>query len=207
MEQALTEPTAEPVAEPVAKPGALMRLRRALAPSSSKAPAFEDVLRQHQGIVRGFLRRLCNADAIADDIAQETFLKVRKGLPQYRGEGSVASWVLRIAYREFLAQRRKRGVADVLVEGADELDALDGERAERGDRLMERDVRRALRVLSDDERVAVAACFFEDLSHEEAALALGIPLGTLKSQVARAKEKLRAPLDAYRPKPPPELRP
>ena len=177
-----------------------MRLKQAvwrpLAAAAPAVPPFDELVRTHQGRVRAFLSRLCQSDAVAEDIAQETFLKARKGLKSYRGEGSLASWLLRIAYREFLAQRRKRGVADVLTDNVD--DAGDDDRGRlQPDRTMERDVRRALRLLSDDERVAVAACFFEDLTHEEAAAALEIPLGTLKSHVARAKEKLRAPLAAY----------
>lgn len=179
---------------------ALARLKQALVRAPTPAavatlPSFEVIVQQHQGMVRAFLRRLCHADAIAEDIAQETFMKVRKHLGTWRGEGSLSSWVMRIAYREFLAQRRKRGVADVMVDNVDEVD--DGDRRAVSDRTMERDVRRAMRVLTDDERVAVAACFFEDLTHEEAAAALEIPLGTLKSHIARAKEKLRAPLAAY----------
>ena len=97
---------------------------------------------------------------------------------------------------ELPSSKVKRGVADVLLDNFDDVGTVD-DRRQPNDRTMERDVRRAMSVLSDDERVAVAACFFEDLTHEEAASALEIPLGTLKSQIARAKEKLRAPLAAY----------
>ena len=106
MEQVVTESKA---------PGrALARLKQALVRAPTPAavatlPSFEVIVQQHQGMVRAFLRRLCHADAIAEDIAQETFIKVRKHLGSWRGEGSLSSWVMRIAYREFLGQKRKRG--------------------------------------------------------------------------------------------------
>ena len=56
------------------------------------------------------------------------------------------------------------------------------------------DLERALATLSDGERAAIAACYYADLSHEEAAQALGMPVGTVKTHVLRAKAKLRARL-------------
>jgi RNA polymerase sigma-70 factor (ECF subfamily) len=56
------------------------------------------------------------------------------------------------------------------------------------------DLERAMSLLSDGERAAIAACYYADLSHEEAAVALGMPLGTVKTHVLRAKAKLRARL-------------
>jgi RNA polymerase sigma-70 factor (ECF subfamily) len=56
------------------------------------------------------------------------------------------------------------------------------------------DLERALEALSDGERAAISACYYADLTHEEAADALGVPLGTLKTHILRAKVKLRARL-------------
>ncbi len=178
-------------------PRRLPALRRML-PFARPAVAldFAELVREHQGVVRGFLRRLCDVDATADDLAQETFLKAKRGLSSYRGEGSVRSWLLRIAYREFVSARRSRAGRIDLVDVVDDEDPGSHRRT---DRTLERDVRRALSTLSDDERACIAACFFDELTHEEAAAALEMPLGTLKSHVARAREKLRAPLAAYAP--------
>ncbi len=174
---------------------ALRRVAVALGLVRPAAPAFADLVRAHQGMVRGFLRRLCDSDAIADDLAQDTFLKAQRALSSFRGEGSVASWLLRIAYREFLALKRKRG-----MELVDDFDDIADVAPRSPDQTLARDVRRALRALGADERTAIAACFFDELTHDEAAAALDMPLGTLKSHVARAKEKLRVQLAAYAPK-------
>ena len=56
------------------------------------------------------------------------------------------------------------------------------------------DLERAMATLSDGERAAIAACYYADLSHEEASAALGMPLGTVKTHVMRAKAKLKARL-------------
>ncbi len=163
---------------------------------------FSAFVSRHHGPLRGFLRRLCDDDALADDVAQETFLKARRALHTFRGEGSEASWVLRIGYREFLNTRRKktREVHHHHHSGDDDdAGAIDPDATRRTSRIAEGDVRRALRVLSDDERAAIAACFYDGLTHDEAAAALDMPLGTLKSHVARAREKLRGPLASYAP--------
>jgi RNA polymerase sigma-70 factor (ECF subfamily) len=159
----------------------LPALRRLLPLARHPAPPdFADVVRAHQGIVRGFLRRLCDTDATADDLAQETFLKAKRALPGFRGDGSLASWLLRIAYREFLSFKRSRGARDTLVDVIDEV---------------------------DDGSLRRTACFFDELTHEEAAAALEMALGTVKSHIARGREKLRGPLAAYAPPSPPSTTP
>jgi RNA polymerase sigma-70 factor (ECF subfamily) len=158
---------------------------------------FSAFVSRHHGPLRGFLRRLCDDDALADDVAQETFLKARRALHAFRGEGSEASWLLRIGYREFLNTRRRK--THEVHHNDDEAVAIDPDATRRTSRIAEGDVRRALRVLSDDERAAIAACFYDGLTHDEAAAVLDMPLGTLKSHVARAREKLRGPLASYAP--------
>lgn len=156
--------------------------------------AFATLVRRHQGPVRGFLRRLCGGDqARADDAAQDSFLLAYRHLDSWRGEGELRSWLLKLAFRSFLNDERrahrKREQRDAAVpDGAST--AIDA--TER------RDVLRALGSLKPEERAALALCFQEGLTHEEAALVLEMPLGTLKSHVARGKEKLKVLLAAYR---------
>ncbi|MDP2339552.1 MAG: RNA polymerase sigma factor [Deltaproteobacteria bacterium] len=163
------------------------------------AHAFTSLVRRHQSAVRGFLRRLSGDPATADDLAQETFWKAHKALASWRGEGSLLSWLLSVAWRTWLSERRKVRHSREVVDD-DAKDSLQAHRGvERTSRDVERDVQRAMLLLSDDERAAIALCFQSELTHEEAALVLHMPLGTLKSHVARAKEKLRAALESYSP--------
>ena len=75
----------------------------ARATGADDISAFGILVRLHQSRVRGFLRRLTRGDtALADDLAQETFLEAQRKLRQYRAEGPFVGWLLRIAYSRFL---------------------------------------------------------------------------------------------------------
>src|SRR6201996_6937105 len=77
--------------------------------AAGDAAAFGALVREHQSRVRGFLRRLTRGDAaLADDLAQETFLEAFRKIAQYRGEGSFGGWLCGIAWSRFLMERRKR---------------------------------------------------------------------------------------------------
>jgi RNA polymerase sigma-70 factor (ECF subfamily) len=161
--------------------------------------AFGTLVREHQAATRAFLRRLTSGDAaLADDLAQETFLRAYRSLASYRGEARLSSWLFAIAWRVFLSDARRR--RDVLLgDGASDALAAEAAPAPPLDGATERhDLERAMRALRADERAALALCFASDLSHEEAASVLGCPVGTLKTHVQRGKEKLRKRLAPWR---------
>jgi RNA polymerase sigma factor (sigma-70 family) len=150
--------------------------------------AFNLLIDRHQPAVRGFLRRLLASPADADDIAQETFLAAWDGIGRYQGSSSVRSWLCAIAWRKArTAQRswlrRRTRETDYEAERARE----GGPRASAEDRLA---VKAALLTLPIEQRAAVALCLAEGFSHAEAAEALGAPLGTVKSHVARGRARL-----------------
>ena len=154
--------------------------------------AFAHLVRRHQSLVRATLRRLTKGDhGLADDLAQETFLLAWRNLRSFRFDARFATWLYRIAFNAWLSEARKRrevllddtGTGPVAEEPAPAVSAAD--------RI---DLERALSILSDGERAAIAACYYADLTHEEAAAAMGIPLGTVKTHILRAKAKLRARL-------------
>jgi RNA polymerase sigma-70 factor (ECF subfamily) len=158
--------------------------------------AFATLVRRHQGAVRSFARRLASGDvARADDVAQETFLAAWRHLSTWRAEGELVSWLLKLCFRAHLndARRAHRKREDVVsdVPLASSLHARADDATER------RDVVRAMAALSDAERGSIALVFQQGHTHEEAAAVLDMPLGTLKSHVARAKDKLRPLLAAY----------
>lgn len=160
------------------------------------AAGFEALVRAHQARVRHQLRRLARGDdALADDLAQETFVQAWRHVGSFRGDASVATWLFRIAYNTYLAhQRRRREEALPADAAADVADGRGGDDLHTMQRL---DVERALAALAEAERVALIHCFGLDLSHAEAAAVLGWPLGTLKSHVARGKARLREQLAAW----------
>lgn len=157
--------------------------------------AFAALVERHQARVRTVLRRLTRGDTgLADDLAQETFVLAWRNLRHFRFEARFSTWLHRIAINAWRTEaRRKR---EVLLDLDEE--GLDGpgepEASESPDIAARMDLERALATLSDGERAAIIACYYGDLSHEEAALALGIPVGTVKTHILRGKAKLRARL-------------
>jgi RNA polymerase sigma-70 factor (ECF subfamily) len=158
--------------------------------------AFAELVRRHQSKVRAALRRLTKGDAaLADDLAQETFILAWRNLKAFRFEARFSTWIYRIAFNAWQSEARKRHEVRLDLD-ADELPPGSDAFAEMPDVASRIDLERAMATLNDGERAAIAACYYADLSHEEAAAALGIPLGTVKTHVMRAKLKLRARLVA-----------
>jgi len=144
------------------------------------------------------LRRLTGGDAaLADDLAQDTFVLAWRNLRGFRFQARFSTWLYRIAFNAWQSEVRKR--RELALDGIDEAaeDAALGFQ-EAPDIAARVDLERAIATLSDGERAAIAACYYADLSHEEAAQMLGMPLGTVKTHVLRAKAKLRARLKEKR---------
>lgn len=157
----------------------------AAAAARGDGAAFELLVRRHERVVRGFLTRLAGPGR-ADDLAQETFLTAWTKAAAFTGEGRYKGWLMRIAWRSFLMDARGRGRRLPEHVGT-------GEPAEQADRSdAERDliVEDALGRLKPDDRAAVVLCLVLGHSHGEAAQILEMPLGTLKTRVARGSAKL-----------------
>jgi RNA polymerase sigma factor (sigma-70 family) len=153
--------------------------------------AFGELARRHGSAVRYLLRRMGAQAAEADDVAQDAFLAAFERITEFRGEGTFAGWVKKIAARLYLRriQKERRAAAFAAEEGSD-----DDSAAGSGDADHRIDLDEALKHLSAAERLCVSMCFGAGLSHAEAAEALNLPLGTVKSHVKRGLEKLRARL-------------
>jgi RNA polymerase sigma-70 factor, ECF subfamily len=155
---------------------------------------FAELVARHQSKVRTVLRRLTRGDtALADDLAQETFVLAWRNLSRFRFEARFSTWIYRIAFNAWQSEVRKKREVQLEVD-ADDLPAGPEAYDELPDIASRLDLERAMATLSDGERAAITACYYADLSHEEAAAALGMPLGTVKTHVLRAKAKLRARL-------------
>jgi RNA polymerase sigma-70 factor (ECF subfamily) len=170
--------------------------------------AFAELVRRHQSAVRACLRRLTAGNhALADDLAQETFVQAWRGLKSFRQEARFSTWLYRIATNCWLADARKRketllGDADEAVpdeDGDDVSPASAGGGDHARGAALRIDMERALAVLSEAERAAIVQCYHNDLSHEEAAFVLGCPVGTVKTHVHRAKQKLKVALASWAP--------
>ena len=151
---------------------------------------YGELVRRHGSAVRGLLRRMGAAPSLADDVAQDAFLVAFERISEFRGQGAFVAWVKKISARQYLRRlQRERRLASVAVEAEEQADVAPSR--DTGDRI---DLDEALKSLGAAERICVSMCYGAGLSHAEAADALNLPLGTVKSHVKRGVEKLRARL-------------
>ncbi|HTX64839.1 MAG TPA: RNA polymerase sigma factor [Opitutaceae bacterium] len=165
--------------------------------ASDDRAAFGELVGRHQSAVRRFLRHLTGGDAaLADDLAQDTFVQAYRGLARFRGDAAFLSWLLGIAHNHWRNARRK--ARDVPLQ-PEHLAALEPAAPPSAASDLRHDLAAALGHLAPDERTAIHLCYQHGLSHGEAARVLGWPLGTVKSHLARAKDKLRPLLASWNP--------
>ncbi len=158
--------------------------------------AFAEIVRRHQSLVRTLLRRLtCGDAALADDLAQESFLRAYRGLARWRGEAKLSSWLYRVTYNVFLAHHARAQRGPTSEPQPD--DAAVGTEAAADRALLQLDLERAMAALSPPERAALTLAYRDGLSHAEVASVLGCPLGTAKSHILRGREKLERRLSAW----------
>ena len=148
--------------------------------------AFEGLVKINQSRIRGYLLRLTKGNqALADDLAQEVFMTAFRKIKSFQGSGSFSGWLHRIAYSRFLMDIRKKH-ADQKREAA--WHQIQEKTATPSD--LNLVIERALGSLKTEERSALTLCFSHGYTHEEACLIMDLPLGTLKSHIARGKIKL-----------------
>lgn len=154
--------------------------------------AYGELVRRHGSAVRGLLRRLGADSATADDLAQDAFMAGFEQVAEFRGEGTFGAWIKKIAARLYLkkVKREARLIFSDTVEPVEDAMVRDAS----GDAASRIDLDEALKALSRGERLCVSLCYGADWSHGEAAEALNIPIGTVKSHVKRGLDKLRAKL-------------
>lgn len=154
--------------------------------------AYGELVRRHGSAVRGLLRRMGAESATADDLAQDAFMTGFEQVSEFRGEGTFGAWIKKIAARLYLkrVKREARLIFSDNVEPLEEISIRDAS----GDAASRIDLDEALKSLSRGERLCVSLCYGADWSHGEAAEALNIPIGTVKSHVKRGLDKLRAKL-------------
>src|SRR5207253_353398 len=151
--------------------------------------AFSELVRRYQSRVRAFLTRMTHGDShVADDLAQETFLKAWQKLRTFRGAARFSTWLFGIAFNQFRSACRHR--KEFTWEDANTVPRFEEPAAGEHTHLC-LDLKEALKLLTPAERAAVILCCQNGLSHDEAAHVLDCPLGTVKTNILRGKEKLR----------------
>ena len=137
------------------------------------------------------LARRCADPGIVDETVQDTFLAVWRGAGRYKGEGDVGAWIWGIAIRRLIDALRRRPRRELLVA------EIDDRRSAEEDILLgveHGDLGGALRRLSPELRAVVQATVLDGLTSREAGRLLGIPAGTVKTRMMRARAQLREEL-------------
>jgi RNA polymerase sigma factor (sigma-70 family) len=159
-----------------------------------EAPSWEEIARTYGSFLYTLALRLTSDPDDAQDLVQDTLLRVRRGLPNYR-PGSMRGWLTRIATNAFIDQtrRRKRRVESSLTHHAEgDLPTAPG--ADKPPAHLPIDLQEALADLPDDYRIPVVLCDVADRSYQEIADILGLPIGTVRSRIHRGRMLLREAL-------------
>ncbi len=152
--------------------------------------AFEELVIRYEAKLRNVAFGVLHDRALAEDVAQETFLIAYRKADSFRAEGSVRSWLFRIAVRRALDELKKRGrKAEVAL-------VDDGGRVDEPHKQLDAgwDLERALERLTPEHRAALILKEVEGLSYQEIAETLGWPMGTVATRIHRARLELRASL-------------
>jgi RNA polymerase sigma-70 factor (ECF subfamily) len=169
----------------------------AAEPADWVAPSWDDIVRQHADRVYRLAYRLSGNRADAEDLTQETFVRVFRSLADYT-PGTFEGWLHRITTNLFLdmVRRRQKIRFDALAEDASERLASDEPGPERAyeQNNLDPEIQRALDALPADFRAAVVLCDLEGLTYEEIALTLDIKVGTVRSRIHRGRVLLREAL-------------
>jgi RNA polymerase sigma-70 factor (ECF subfamily) len=161
--------------------------------------ALEALLRRHHDRIRAVCRRLAGATRDADDAVQETMIKVVRSLESFDGRSSFGTWVYRIATNTSLDELRRRSRRPALhMVREDHGDHENGQgefNDERSERAIEQiadrmSIDQAIEQLPEEYRVAVILRDVADLDYAEISEVLGIPVGTVKSRIARGRMRL-----------------
>jgi RNA polymerase sigma-70 factor (ECF subfamily) len=171
-----------------AKRAALSDMELARLADHEDRGAAGELVRRSAPVITDLLRRMGAPDAVADDITQDALVTALRSVASYRGEAAFSTWAMKIAARLYIKRRRREARTELM---ADPVGADIGGVSEEVDSITRLDLDRALQRLSSPERLCVSLCHGAGLKHDEIALALRVPLGTVKSHVTRGLKKLR----------------
>jgi RNA polymerase sigma-70 factor (ECF subfamily) len=129
----------------------------------------------------------------AEEVSQEAFIRIFRGLAKFRGDAALATWIYRLAVNAALSHRSRRATATP-PEAADGADAEGSAPPAHGDAVLRARIERALARLPVGYRTVIVLHDVEGLEHEEVAQILGCHVGTSKSQLHKARMRLRASL-------------
>lgn len=149
--------------------------------------AFAELVDRYKNLVYAMVYRMMTDRTQVDDLAQDVFLKVHRGLPYFRGEARLSTWIYRIVANVCVQARSGRRA---MTSTHDLPEPVAADNAFRELELRDR-IDKAMARLPDNYRFLIAAHYLEGVQYEALAEALNLPLGTVKTHLYRAKRQLR----------------
>jgi RNA polymerase sigma-70 factor, ECF subfamily len=183
----------------------------ALAQQGREA-AFRELLRRYERPVFSLIFRMVRDRETAEDLAQDTFIKVLNNVDKYRPEFKLSSWLFKIANNVAIDHLRKRHLETISMDGSPhavssaEIEATSFQIPERGETALQEleskelgsAIEQAIAGLRPEYRSCIMLRHVEDRSYEEIATTLDLPLGTVKTYIHRARHELRRALEHLR---------
>ncbi|MDX2343202.1 MAG: sigma-70 family RNA polymerase sigma factor [Acidimicrobiia bacterium] len=158
--------------------------------------AFGELVRRHQDFVYGAALRIVRNPVMAQDLAQETFVRAHRALPGFRGQAQVRSWLYRIATNLALnaVQRRREYPTDTVPDIPTRLDpARDAENL-----ALRSELEDAIAELPPKLKKPLVLREYEGLSYQAIADTLDLPINTVRTRILRARRSLRERMEAWR---------
>ena len=157
--------------------------------------AFAELVQRRQSWIRNLMKRCCNDASLADDLAQQVFLKMWLNIRSVKEPAAFGGWLKRLAVNTWLQHLRKNDA----LRDSDELSDVD--RAQQDSNSEGMDLDKALASLSTSVRLCIVLSYHEGMSHGEISELTELPLGTVKSHIKRGTGKLQELLSAYQDQP------
>ena len=156
--------------------------------------AFQELVDTYKNLVFALIARTVQDRARAEDLAQEVFLRIHRGLPYFRGEAQLSTWIYRIVSNVCVQEQGRPRAAASLDDERTRARPTAADR--RFDDLELRDrLEKAIARLPPHYRLLIAGHYLDGVQYEDLAEALQLPLGTIKTQIYRAKQQLRRLLE------------
>jgi RNA polymerase sigma-70 factor (ECF subfamily) len=157
--------------------------------------AFQALIDRYKDLVFALIARTVQNRSRAEDLAQDVFLRIHRGLPYFRGEARLSTWIYRIVANVCLQEQARPPAAESLDDERTRARLASNTDRQFGDLELRDRLEKAIARLPPNYRLLIAAHYLDGVHYEDLADALRLPLGTVKTQLHRAKQQLRRLLE------------
>lgn len=159
--------------------------------------AFEIIYKKYYRVLLGVALRYAGGMAEAEDVLQESFIKIFHSVGSYSGKGAFEGWIRRIVQNTAINHYKSRLKFEIYLDVSDREDLADDSFASVFDAMSEKDIIHLLNTMPEGYRLAINLYYIDGYSHKEIAAMLNVTVGTSKSQLFKAKNYLKVLIETY----------